>query len=240
MHEVEPVASTSAAALAADKAAAVAAAVAAEAKVIHIDDSSNGSSQNSSRPQSSNVIPVAKPEPAPVVEEDKEEVITTASGVKIFKRIAAKNNEIKLTFGKTHGDKLKLEGINVPGASNADEAETAFKALKSKTRAVRKGNRKQKAAFVSKLDGEGNVAHTKEEFVNEQDANQPAVSSAIWRPVDIKKEPLDEDEEEEVDGEENRDEEGKTQRNLHDRIEARDRRQTIDFENTRRAHALNV
>ena len=75
----------------------------------------------------------------------------------------------------------------------AIEPETAIRALKVKAKVSRRARALKKnsdAALVASLDGKGNVPHTSEDFVNEQEANAAAPPPAkqqqsIWRPMDL-------------------------------------------------------
>ncbi len=122
------------------------------------------------------------------------------------------NSSIKIVMGRAKGGRgdLKVQEVSVKeGRRPAVDPEAAIRALgKAKPgRVARK--RLKPAAFVSRLDGRGNVLHTDEDFVNEQmllegarededgSRRPPSTASAIWRPVEIKQEPEEAESEEE-------------------------------------------
>lgn len=129
----------------------------------------------------------------------------TINGIKVKAR-PSKTNSIKLVLekGQEAKERFKLKEVSIKAASsksaNVIDPDTAVKALKTKSKAAKRAKLKE-AAFVSSLDGRGNVRHTSNDFVNEQEANQVVVedarpssnSSSFWRPVELKQEPVDTD-----------------------------------------------
>ncbi len=125
---------------------------------------------------------------------------------------AAKSSSIKIVLGSSSSSSSSanasatycIQEVSVKDGSAAQGAvdpDTAIKALKEKNKVSRR-SRLKPVAFVSKLDGRGQVPQTADDFVNEQVIDDKSMrppsspkpqSCGIWRPVEIKKE-----EEEEV------------------------------------------
>ncbi len=170
------------------------------------------------------------PASTPEAHRAAEEKGRTAGGIGVTKRRTKKSSSsIKIVMGGGEGKgsrALKVQEVSVKEGGGI-EPESAVRAIKQAKVGGRMSRKRLKpAAFVSNLDGRGRMLHTKEDFVNEQLLDPSAVkkepdvvpipppppprpssvSSGIWRPVEIKQEPEDD---EEVFGEEDAEEEKK-------------------------------
>eukprot|EP00094_Tigriopus_californicus_P001742 TCALIF_01684-PB protein Name:"Similar to trx Histone-lysine N-methyltransferase trithorax (Drosophila virilis)" AED:0.11 eAED:0.18 QI:0/0.63/0.41/0.91/0.90/1/12/267/3483 len=120
--------------------------------------------------------------------------VVTSTGVHILTQ-PSKSNAIKIVLQRNKLDEAyKIQEMAIKDGSkvpNVIEPETAIKALKIKAKVSRRTKLQKQAAFVSCLDGQGQVAHTEEEFVNEQtlDENGERLSGleheSLWKPVEL-------------------------------------------------------
>ena len=121
--------------------------------------------------------------------------------VNVGSRSTSKDTSIKFVFQRpstSKGLQLKQLSVKDAGKSAPVQPETAVKAMKAKRRRVKQ----QKLSQLASLDGAGGIPHNETDFVNEVEINKEVNNKTIWRPVEmIKEEIVDQDEESDDDDE---------------------------------------
>ena len=157
-----------------------------------IDDPSAGPSaacSRSSTPKSNLALEhsyAVPSSPSTAAEDDADDVRFSSEGGVTFKTKRSKSSSIKFTLQKDRtGEGLKVQEIAVKdGSKKASSSaapkfgpQTAITALNLKSRVPKRQARQRKAAFVAKLDINGCVPLTEDDFVNEQEGNMEDPSS---------------------------------------------------------------
>lgn len=170
-----------------------------------LDDESNGDvrsviapscseSMESTPDDSRSNSPKSMDDSSSEVSVDKATRVVTSSGVHILTQ-PSKTNAIKIVLQRNKLDEaFKIQEMAIKDGSkvpNGIEPETAIKALKIKAKVSRRTKQLKQAAFVSRLDGQGQISHTENDFVNEQtlDENGDRPSwidnESVWKPVEL-------------------------------------------------------